>query len=233
MTLVDAETGEIIAACTPDEARKLTDDIKGAAERVWSLLLEAHERKAWSALGYATWADYVGAEFDMSRGHAYRLIDQARVIREIEQVVSPYGDTTVSLPEATARDIKPHLASVTEGIKKKLAEEATAPAPDRVQEIVAEVITEERDKAKARAEDREAMRDLAAAAKAAGVDDDEDRVRQRGEFSRLCRDLSNLPEPAAFIGRQREFLTERHIAQAERAYAWLDSFLLDIRESAA
>lgn len=76
MSLVDADTGELIAYCTPDEARHLTDAIKSSAERLWSLLMEAHDRKAWAALGYTTWRDYAMTEFGMSQSHAYRLLDQ-------------------------------------------------------------------------------------------------------------------------------------------------------------
>lgn len=76
-------TGEIVTACTEAEARAITERIKTAAEAIWSLLLEAHERHAWAALGYDRWEDYVRAEFDMTRGRAYQLLDQARVVREI------------------------------------------------------------------------------------------------------------------------------------------------------
>lgn len=82
------ETGEIVAAISPDEARALTDRIRDSVEATWALLLEAHEQKAWAALGYATWAEYVSAEFNMSRRHSYRLLDHGRVVQAIEEATS-------------------------------------------------------------------------------------------------------------------------------------------------
>src|SRR5436309_12647268 len=49
------------------EARRLTDRIKRAAHAVSLLLLEAHERGAWRALGYRSWETYVRSEFELSR----------------------------------------------------------------------------------------------------------------------------------------------------------------------
>lgn len=226
MALVDSTTGEVVAACTPEEARSLTDSIRDAAEQVWSLLLEAHDRQAYAALGYATWADYVRDEFDMSRSRSYQMLDQGRVIRAIEHVAS----TSVDITEAAARDIKPNLKVVTDAIKDKIAEEATV-EPERVKEIAAQVIDEERAKVRQAAEDRAALVELNEVAAAAGMDQDRERTQQRGAFSRLCRDLSELPEPSSFIAYQSPHLTPRHVAQAERAHAWLDAFLLEIGES--
>lgn len=67
-----------------DEARALTDEIKGTTERLYALLLRAQEGRAWSALGYGSWREYAMTEFQMSQSHAYRLLDQARVIEAIE-----------------------------------------------------------------------------------------------------------------------------------------------------
>lgn len=144
--IASVETGEILAAITPDQARALTDRIRDAVEATWALLLEAHEQRAWAALGYSTWAEYVGAEFDMGRQYSYRLLDQGRVIRAIEEAtadvthgsrggVSPIGD----ISEHTARQIKPHLDDVTDEIEERLADEPDA-EPDRVRDIVNETI---------------------------------------------------------------------------------------------
>ena len=139
--VVNTATGEIVDACTADEAREITDRIKGAAESIWSLLLEAHEKKAWAALGYATWELYVRAEFDMGRQYAYRLLDQARVIREIG-AVSPMGDIEIS--EREAREIKPVLTEVKEAVAERVAA-LPDPTPEAVKETVREVVTEKRE----------------------------------------------------------------------------------------
>ncbi len=234
MSLVDSETGEIVVASSAEivfmdegKARDITKAIQLAAERVWSLLLEAYERGAWRALGYSSWEAYVGTEFDMSRRHAYRLLDQGRVIREIESVT--HGSHRIT--EREARDVKPRLKEVASNIKDRIAEEAVAEAPERVEQIVREVVAEERQKAQRGEEDAAAIRDLNETAQTAGMDTDPETIRQRGEFSRLCRDLSKLPPPEDFLAVHRPHLTERYFLQAERAYAWLDEFLLQGKDS--
>lgn len=64
MTLVNADTGELVAELTPDEARSLTDRIRTSLQDVQALVIEAHQREAWRALGYNSWQDYVSGEFD-------------------------------------------------------------------------------------------------------------------------------------------------------------------------
>lgn len=231
MTLVNAETGEILAACTPDEARALTDRIREAAERVWSLLLEAHERQAWAALGYSSWRDYAVSEFGMSQSRAYQLLDQARVIREIEAAA---GSTMVELNERQARAVKPRLKGVTNEVRDQV--DAGAEPAEAVDTAVEKAVAEERAKAeearRKRDEDNAAIRALNEQHQPPGFDpaENEESVRQRGEFARLCRDLSKLPAPEAFIERHRSDLRERHIGYVEGAYEWLDAFLLMWRD---
>lgn len=141
MSLVNTVTGEVVADCSADEAREITERIKGAAESIWVLMLEAHDRRAYAALGYATWELYVRAEFDMARAHSYRLLDQARVIREIS-AVSPSGD--IALTEAEARDIKPVLDEVKTAVAERVAA-LPDPTPEAVKETVREVVTEKRE----------------------------------------------------------------------------------------
>lgn len=130
--LVNTMTGEIVGTCTPDEAREITDRIKGAVESAWRLLLEAHDRCAWSALGYGSWRDYAQTEFGIGQSRAYQLLDQARVVREIE---AASGSTKVEITEREARDLKPHL----EEVKADIAQ-AVAALPDPTPEAVAETV---------------------------------------------------------------------------------------------
>lgn len=104
---------------TQDAARALTDRIRGAADQLWSLLLEAHESKAWKALGYTSWESYIGAEFDMSRRRSYQIIDQAKVIGALREAAGGLC-TKVHISEREARDIKPHLSEVTEEIRERV-----------------------------------------------------------------------------------------------------------------
>jgi hypothetical protein len=111
--------------CNAAEARDLTEQIKSSVEKTWRLLLNAHEWNAWGALGYSTWESYVRAEFGIGRSRSYQLLDQARVVREIEAAVS----TTVDITERDVRDLKPHLAEVTEAVRDAVADVPEAERP--------------------------------------------------------------------------------------------------------
>jgi hypothetical protein len=54
----------------------------------------------WAALGYGTFEAYCQQRWQMSRAHAYRMIEAA-------EVVSPIGDTDLPLPanEGQAREL--------------------------------------------------------------------------------------------------------------------------------
>jgi len=62
-TLVNADTGEIIAEMTPDEARDITNRMRTAAGVLTELYVDAYTRRAWAALGHASWDAYLAAEF--------------------------------------------------------------------------------------------------------------------------------------------------------------------------
>ncbi len=57
--------------------------------------------------------------------------------------------------------------------------------------------------------------------------DNADQVRQRGDFTRLCRDLAELPPPAQFIARHNVMLRPDHIEPARAALAWLTEFFVE------
>lgn len=63
MSLVDGETGELLASLTPEKARKLTDQIASTYTYGSGLVHEAYQKRAWSALGYESWEAYCSAEF--------------------------------------------------------------------------------------------------------------------------------------------------------------------------
>lgn len=67
MTLINVETGEIVADISADDARQLTDRIKVSVEVAWDLITQAYSTRAWSALGYSTWDDYCTREFGSAR----------------------------------------------------------------------------------------------------------------------------------------------------------------------
>lgn len=117
----DTSVGEpALADLDEAGARELTDRIRTAAEQTFRLLQEAHDRKAWAALGYSSYVEYAAAEFGMAKSRAYQLIDQARVVDALEEAA---GDSTSveNLTEAAARDIKPVLPDVVEDVKEQVA----------------------------------------------------------------------------------------------------------------
>ena len=67
MTLVNAETGEVLEPMSKAEAEELTHGIKANLLATWDLITEAYQRQAWTALGYDSWDDYCRTEFGSSR----------------------------------------------------------------------------------------------------------------------------------------------------------------------
>jgi hypothetical protein len=121
------------------EAVTITNQIRTQNGRVWSMLSTAHARRAWEAMGYTSWDAYVQAEFGMSRGRSYQLLDQAKVIREIENAIKEQRgevSTSVDISEAAVRDIKAELPAVVNDVKEELAAEPQATPQDAVGRII-------------------------------------------------------------------------------------------------
>lgn len=119
------------------KARELTDAIRAAATATYVLLARAHEGKAYKALGYETWADYVREEFDISASRSYQLLDLSKVVREIE-AATPEG-TVINLTEAQARDIKRELPQITERIKAEVHDQDGEEASGTVGRIIEDI----------------------------------------------------------------------------------------------
>lgn len=67
-TEVEAIEAEIVEAdMTADEAREVTDRIRGHVEDVWELIQQAYTRRAWQALRYGSWDEYCIREFGDAR----------------------------------------------------------------------------------------------------------------------------------------------------------------------
>ena len=170
---------EVGTPLTTDQARELTEAIRSTSEVLYVLLSRAHTGKAWAALGYGSFGDYVRDEFDMSRSRAYQIIDQSRVIAAIE-AAAPDGTDLPVISEAAARDLKtiigevvPEIEARTEGLH---AHEAG--------QVVEEIVEEYRDKARDQKEERALERE----------ERDEDDAERRG-FSDTSGGGSYLPPP--------------------------------------
>ncbi len=120
-----------------DEARAITARIKTAIDDLCILLLEAHGRRAWAALGYRSWQRYVRVEFALSRSRSYEILDQARVRQALRAAAG-----SLDIPPVSARvaaSIKPVLLEVTGKIRDRLLAEG-----GRSQTVVADVLSETR-----------------------------------------------------------------------------------------
>lgn len=124
------------AMMNAEEAQELTIAIKSTSTALYILLARAHEGKAYKALGYDTWKEYVQSEFDISPQRSYQLLDQHKVISALEEA-APEG-TVVKLTEAEARSIKKELPRITDEIKSategKSADEAESLIDDMINE---------------------------------------------------------------------------------------------------
>lgn len=126
---IDAVTGEVVEL-TEAEARRLTERIRSALDRVstaWADLAEriteAYQRRADLALGYGSWAEYAEAELTPAEGLA------ANVRRQLVGMLSAQGMSTRAIAptvgvqhSAVAKDLR--RAGVSVG--------HTSPAPAEV-----------------------------------------------------------------------------------------------------
>ena len=116
-------------------AEVLTQRIKTEINHVCLLLAEAHDRRAWAVLGYATWAQYVRNEFGYSRSRSYEILDQAKVLLAIQEAVG-----SASIPDLSVyagRQIKPYLQEVLNEIRDRVPAAASRREYD---EIVNQVV---------------------------------------------------------------------------------------------
>lgn len=229
------ESAQVTAPMTLDEARAITDRIKDTVEGLWSLLLEAHERGAWRALGYTTWGAYVEGEFSMSRRRSYQLIDQGVVIRELAAAsgsgVNP-GYTTVGagITERDARDLKRELPAVTAEIRERVE------AGEKPEAAVRAVVEEKR-------EDRRAERREKEAPKPAPVPDASDipaPYEEGDEFTGMedFDPVADLEEANKEIARLEDLVatlqaddTARELVQLSTRYRQLEGALQQARST--
>jgi len=131
-----ARTGTSCSAVRLDQtaARALTERIKKTARAVSLLLLEAHERQAWLALGYHSWEQYVRHEFELSRPRSYELLDHGRLLRLVHEVTGVSG--MVSIAPYKARRLKPHLAQFVPALRSRASSVPTEEMPAIVSEVI-------------------------------------------------------------------------------------------------
>lgn len=138
--MTDTAVAVAVVELTEPEARELTDQIASNVENLWQLIGTAFERKAWSALGYSSWEGYTETEFGMSRGQAYRLVDQARTVAALEAAAGlepgTLGADVVSA--RAAADLKPVLEEVVEQVADATKGRRRSERPAIAREVVTE-----------------------------------------------------------------------------------------------
>ena len=125
---------------TEAEARAITLSIKAYAKQTCFKLADAHDGRAYLALGYSSFEDYCATELDISRSRGYQLLRHATALRELADAagIDPVS-TNVHTPEGRTRAIDTTAAAADIAA----AVEAEPDADDqRRAEIVDEVIEE-------------------------------------------------------------------------------------------
>lgn len=141
--LVKTENHEVELIMSREKALELTSDIQSTTSALYVLLKQAHDDKAWVALGYKSWASYVEGEFDFSRARSYQLINQANVIAEINEA----SGVPLYITEREARAIKKRLPEITEKLEKgvKDADLEQEEAEAKAREILDGIHDEDKD----------------------------------------------------------------------------------------
>lgn len=90
------------------EAEELTQLIKNNFDSLGSMLIQARDRKAYKALGYRSFEAYCQTEFGKPISSAYRLIENAKIISQLEKRISQnYGEEiTLKLPASHLEPLK-------------------------------------------------------------------------------------------------------------------------------
>ncbi len=85
-------------------AKDLTDRINSTSEDLAGMLKRAHDEKAWQALGYTTWNDYVKAEIKLCKSRVFQLLDYETIRQELAE--STIVDLPLPTKESVTRELK-------------------------------------------------------------------------------------------------------------------------------
>lgn len=100
------------------EAEQITQTIKDNFDSLGAMLIQARDRKAYKALGYRTFESYCQTEFGKSVSSAYQLIEDAKVLSQLEARISEnYGEAvTLNFPSSHLKPLK-EIESVDDKLK--------------------------------------------------------------------------------------------------------------------
>jgi hypothetical protein len=192
-------------------ARDLTEKIKGATRQVCMLLFEAHRRRAWQALGYTSWDQYVLSEFGLSRTRSYELLDQGRVIGAIMAAADISGIPDISA--YAAGQIKPFLPEVIDSVRRETTGLPETQAMVTISRLVSErrtMIALERQRAEQPAREAEAA---------------DGGLRRLHEALERLVAMPPVGDVIAGVDGRRGSL----LVQIEQAQAWLAELTMELR----
>lgn len=225
MTLVVAETGEIVSRSIEELEEVIGRGLETFVE-VGDALAEVRDAKLYLQF-HPTFEAYCSERWGLTRKRAYDLIGAAESVNEL----SPMGDTPKPTNERQARELAPLKGQPeSAAAAMRAANEATGGKPTA--KAIADAVKDEKAKQQQKADDNAAIRDLNDKYQPEGFDPkaNERLLEERGRWSTNCREIGKLRDAASFLADHKSDLTPRLIEQAERAYAWLDEFLLVIQE---
>lgn len=152
MTDVATRPERTVVVMGEDEARKLTAKIRRGAENLRDLLVQAETGGAWKAMGYRSWTAYLTGEFDISPGHAGRLLFQAKAIKEIVEVTGlPEAVVAGSISARAAAELGPEgVHEVAQHVKQDQGNGRRTPLLERSRNL-RETVEEKRAAARATA----------------------------------------------------------------------------------
>ena len=207
-------------------AQLLTQTIKKRLDGDVSLLLSrAHSGKAWAALGYRSWEEYVRREFGLSRRRSYELLDHAQVITAIKEAAGMCGIPHIR--PYTAAQLKPHLQEFCEALRQSTRDLTSDAVGHVVDDFLGRWQTQF---ANARAVSRTTHSSLALPA--TSMEGPRDGLHWNERTAPLCGDLSELEAMIAWIADlpplnlervQELWLSEKtQLSTLPRALRWLN-----------
>jgi hypothetical protein len=212
-------TATDLLAITEPQALELTARIRTATDHLWMLVLEAYERKAWAALGYRSWRDYVMTEFGWSQSTSYRVLNQAYLL-----ALEGDGSRAREIDQREADKLKKHLPEMRDRVAA--GEDATEVLDD-VRARVVELERIERQERERKVEQfrtaRELIRDELQPRSAIRADEELDGIRVTQALYAALDTLAAMPAAAEVMRLIPEY--ERcELEHLPEALAWLNGF---------
>jgi hypothetical protein len=108
MTIATVDRPTLTTEMGREEAESITQAIKDNFDSLGSMLIQARDKKAYKALGYRSFESYCKTEFGKSITSAYRLIEDAKIVAQLEAEISKRYDepVTLNIPSACLRPLK-------------------------------------------------------------------------------------------------------------------------------